>query len=76
MAMPQTYADRYAVAVEHGWAHAAFVDAYGPEHDQPNPGYSGPDATDHERGYAHGWAEGVERFRNGQWPDGTPCDGD
>lgn len=68
MRVPQTYADRFDLAVERGWEHAAFVDAYGPEHDRPNPGYRGSDALDYERGYADGWAEGVERFRNGLPP--------
>lgn len=72
MPMSQEYTDRYAVGLDHGYAHAVFVDAYGTEHDRPAPSYDGDSATQAEMGYADGWAEGVERFGNGQWPDGTP----
>lgn len=66
------YRERYAVGLSQGWAHAAFVDAYGPEHDRPAPTYDGDNATPAEVGYADGWTEGVERYRSDRWADGTP----
>lgn len=55
-----------------GWDHANYVDAYGGDMDQEPevPARFGSVATY----FTAGFAEGVERFQNGQSADGSPVE--
>ncbi|MEU2357733.1 hypothetical protein ABZ599_32975 [Streptomyces misionensis] len=57
--------------VEHGWDHAAFVKAYGTEHDRRRPAVPSYHRDQHWA-YEHGWREGRKRFNRGCYTDNTP----
>ncbi|EGX61717.1 hypothetical protein ACF065_27150 [Streptomyces sp. NPDC015232] len=77
-AVPVAYGQAFSSAgrawqsgVEHGWDHAAFVRAYGTEHDRRRPAVPSYHRDQHEA-YEHGWREGRKRFNRGCYTDNTP----
>lgn len=59
----------FEAGVHGGWESANYAEAYGGD-----PMAHSPDSYYDEQYFEEGFAEGVERFQNGLWPDGTPVD--
>jgi DNA-binding protein HU-beta len=77
-AVPVAYGQAFSPAgrawqsgVEHGWDHAAFVRAYGTDHDRRRPAVPSYHRNQPEA-YEHGWREGRKRFNRGCYTDNTP----
>lgn len=63
--------ESYEMGVSDGWDHGNYVEAYGPTAipDDAAPGYVTNTAE-----YFQGFLEGIQRYENGQYPDGSPRD--
>ncbi len=74
--------DTHERGIAQGWDAANYADAYGssetPEQEAARRGqeYADVDPTFDVSAYTTGFAEGWERYTNGQWQDGTPKEDD
>lgn len=65
----------YAHGVADGWDHQNCAAAYGDDDEADTANLRAEDRyaeSDLRAAYAAGWAEGVQRYANGQWADGEP----
>jgi len=70
--------ETHARGVDHGWDAANYADAYGVTQTQEEEAaaraaqYAEVDPSFDTSAYTTGFAEGWERFTEGQWQDGSP----
>lgn len=62
----------HAAGVERGWDAANYAEGYG--FDLAETDLAEAYSRGGEPGFADGYAEGIERFRNSEWHDGSPRD--
>jgi hypothetical protein len=75
--MSKDYDEGYLIGIDHGYSSANYVDAYGGSVGSADERLTDRTVSDAYRsGYSTGWDEGIERFENDQWPDGSPRDED
>lgn len=77
MAMSKLYRDGYERGLHRGWDAANMRHAYGRSIQRVNRAYResshyGDSGRDYYSGWSTGYSEGIERFENDQYPDGSP----
>jgi hypothetical protein len=65
----------FATGLDRGWDHANYVEAYGPQGNPnlvPYPGWVENSSLEVRAAFRDGWEQGVDRFTEGLYPDGSP----